>query len=66
MISKAGVGMYATMIVALLHLIGVDVDEGMITEAVLAFATLISFGIWVYGQFDRKDLKFGLFRDGAE
>jgi hypothetical protein len=66
MISKAGVGMYATMIVALLHIIGLDVDEGMITEAILAFATLISFGVWIYGQVARTDLKFGLFRDGAE
>jgi uncharacterized membrane protein YfcA len=62
-ISKAGVGMYATMVVALLHIIGVDVDEGVVTEVLLALATIATFSVWAYGQFARKDLKYGIIRE---
>lgn len=60
--SLGGVGMYATMIVMVLHWVGIDADEGMVTETLLAFATLVTFAVWAYGQFRRRDLKFGLFR----
>jgi hypothetical protein len=62
MVSKAGVGMYATMIVALLHIVGIDADEGTVTEVIMAGVTLITFSVWVWGQLSREDLKFGLFR----
>jgi hypothetical protein len=44
-ISKAGVGMYATIIVGVLHVIGFDFDEAMVTEVLLALATIISFSV---------------------
>jgi hypothetical protein len=62
-ISKAGVGMYATIIVGVLHVIGFDVDEAMVTEVLLALATIISFSVWAWGQFMRKDLKYGIIRE---
>ena len=61
-VSKAGVGMYASVITVVLTLLGVDVDEGQVTEAVLGAATVVSFVVWLYGQFARTDLEFGLFR----
>lgn len=61
-VSKAGVGMYVTAIVVLLNLIGIDVDEGLVTEAVMGVIAIVGLLAWVYGQFDRKDLKLGLFR----
>lgn len=61
-VSTGGVGMYATLIVAILTFLGVDVDEGMATEFVYAIWGVLSFVIWVYGQLNRKDLKYGLFR----
>lgn len=54
--------MYATALVYLLHMFGLDFDEGAATELVLAVLTMVSFAVWVYGQLDRKDLKLGLFR----
>ena len=54
--------MYAVIIVGLFQMIGIDADEGQITEALLAIATLISFATWVWGQLSRKDLDWGLFR----
>lgn len=60
--SVGGVGMYAVIIVGLFQMIGIDADEGQITEALLAIATLISFATWVWGQLSRKDLDWGLFR----
>lgn len=61
-VSRAGVGMYASILMLILQMIGVDADEGMVTEVVIAITTLISFAVWTYGQVDRKDLSFGLFR----
>lgn len=61
-VSTAGIGMYASLIVTLCQLFGLDVDEGLITEVILAGITLVSFFVWAYGQITRKDLKFGLFR----
>lgn len=60
--STAGIGMYATLLVALFQLFGLDVDEGLVTEVILAMITVVSFVTWVYGQFSRKDLSFGLLR----
>lgn len=60
--SLGGVGMYATILVGLFHLLGIDLDEGAVTEVILAILTLVSFYVWVYGQFRRKDLVYGLFR----
>jgi hypothetical protein len=61
-ISTAGVGMYATMLVALLHTMGVDADEGMVTEAIMGAIAIVTFATWIYGQLSRKDLSLGIFR----
>jgi amino acid permease len=60
--SVGGIGMYAVLVVSLLQFIGIDADEGQITEALLALATLVSFATWVWGQLSRKDLDWGIFR----
>jgi hypothetical protein len=60
--SISGVGMYAAIIVSVLRLAGVDVDEGQVTEAILAAATIISFAVWTWGQINRSDLDWGIFR----
>ena len=54
--------MYASLVVVLLNLFGVDADEGQVTEVLLAVATLASFAMWAYGQVARKDLSLGLWR----
>jgi hypothetical protein len=62
-VSKAGVGMYATAIVSLLHMVGFDVDEGMVTEFLMALVTIVTLSVWAWGQFARKDLKYGIIRE---
>jgi hypothetical protein len=62
-VSKAGVGMYVTGVMLVLHFIGIDVDEAMVTEVILSIGTIASFALWVWGQLERKDLRFGLFRE---
>ena len=61
-ISTAGVGMYASLVVGILSLIGIDADEGMVTETILAGVQLVAFIVWFWGQIQRKDLTWGLFR----
>lgn len=60
--SVAGVGMYASLIVGLLSFIGIDADEGVVTETILAGAQIVSFAVWMWGQFQRKDLTLGILR----
>lgn len=62
-ISKAGVGMYVTVIVLVLQWLGVSADVGATTEAVLGGIQLAGFLVWVYGQVTRKDVKFGLIKE---
>ena len=64
--SKAGVGMYASAFAVALQTIfrafGIDFDEGVLTELFLAVFTVVSISFWIYGQIDRKDLSYGIFR----
>ena len=61
-ISKAGIGMYIEIAASLLNYLGLDFDEGLLTEAVLAILTGIGAVIWVIGQLLRRDLSWGIFR----
>jgi len=61
-VSKAGVGMYVTLIMALLQILGVDIDEGTVTEVIMAGITVVSAIVWIYGQLSRSDLVLGLMR----
>jgi hypothetical protein len=61
-ISKAGLGMYITVIVGFLHAVGVDFDGGTLTEAVFAILEGIGAILWIVGQLFRKDLSWGIFR----
>ena len=61
--SKAGVGaVIVTLMEVVLPLIGLDSQEGTAANVVDAVATLVGFALLLYGQFDRKDLEYGLFR----
>jgi len=60
--SLAGTGAIATVLIFVLRFFEIDVDEGVVTEAVLGLAQAIAFVVWLYGQFRRKDLQYGLFR----
>jgi amino acid permease len=61
-VSKAGVGMYVTLIMAVLQILGVDIDEGTVTEVIMAGITVVSAIVWIYGQLSRSDLVLGLMR----
>lgn len=61
-ISKAGIGLYTVVVVNLLRLVGVEIEEGTLTEAI--YYVLNAFGaiLFVIGQVSRKDLSWGIFR----
>lgn len=61
-ISKAGLGMYITVVASILRSLGLDLDEGTATEAVLAIVQGIGALLWLIGQVLRKDLSWGIFR----
>ena len=54
--------MYVTLIMALLQILGVDIDEGTVTEVIMAGITVVSAIVWIYGQLSRSDLVLGLMR----
>lgn len=60
--SKAGIGMYAVIIVSFLNFLGLDLDEGTLTEAIYAILAGVGAVLWVVGQVMRRDLRFGIFR----
>lgn len=60
--SLGGVGMYAFLLATALRLLGVDVEEGVVTEFVVSLLQVIAFVVWVWGQVRRSDLKVGLVR----
>lgn len=61
-ISKTGAGLYITLIVTVLNLLGVEFDEGTVASAVNGIGALIGLILLVVGQFSRPDLKVGLVR----
>lgn len=60
--SLAGVGMYSSILVVVLNLLNIQITQSDAEPFILAVATIITFGTWVYGQLRRTDLVFGLFR----
>jgi hypothetical protein len=61
-ISKAGLGMYIVLAIAVLHALGFGLDAGTTTEAVLAILNGVGAILWIVGQFLREDLGWGIFR----
>lgn len=61
-VSKAGVGMYAVLIMSVLSLFGIQADLETVEGVVVSAISLASFVMWVWGQIDRDDLTFGLWR----
>ena len=61
-ISIAGLGMYTFLVASLLKIVGVDVEQSTIDEAVLGLVTFVSFLLWVWGQLRRSDLYLGFKR----
>lgn len=60
-ISKAGAG--ATIfIIAFLNVFGYQVPEELVENAVAGGIAVIGLLVWIWGQIDREDLKWGIFR----
>lgn len=59
--SKGGVSM-AVFIISIFSIFGFEVPEEMVENAVMGVVAILSLAGWIYGQIDRSDLKFGLFR----
>ena len=57
-ISKNGVA----LILFVASITGLNIEEAMAENVVLAITTLVSFALMVVNQLDRKDLKWGLLR----
>lgn len=58
MISKNAVG----LILLLLSVLGLDVEENSVVEALSALGTVIGFGLMIYNQVSRRDTKMFLFK----
>jgi hypothetical protein len=56
------VGAIATVLVLFLKFIGIDVDAGVVTEFIVNIMGAGAFIMWLYGQFRRDDLIWGLWR----
>lgn len=61
-LSKAGVGAAMLVLEQVMFLFGFSLPEGTITNATDAIWTLVGFATLVWGQLDRKDLKYGIVR----
>jgi len=59
--SKAGSGV-AFFIMSVLFAFGFEVPDEMVENAVAGVGAILSLGLMIWGQFDRKDLKWGIFR----
>lgn len=61
--SKTGVGLVIyTILKFILPALGFEADEDSIMGVVDAVGVVIAFGLMLYGQWDRKDLQYGIFR----
>lgn len=61
--SKAGVGLWITILTLIIQMFGLDISDQQIIEAVHAAAQVAGFVLLVWGQLDRTDLTFfGLMR----
>ena len=70
-VSKAGIGGgLVTLLYAVLPLLdsffGIKIPESDVQAFATAIGTIIGFVLLVWGQIDRKDLKFGLLRKGGD
>lgn len=61
-VSRAGIGLYITVIVGFLRYWGLDLDDGQLTEAVFVVLQGIGAVLWIVGQLLRRDLMWGIFR----
>ena len=61
-LSKAGFGMYIAVAATILKTLGLDLDEGNLTEAIFAVVQGAGALVWIIGQLMRKDLSWGVFR----
>ena len=60
--SMAGSGLVVSVLVFGAKFLGLDLDEGTITEGVANILAAVGFVLLVWGQLRRKDLNWGLFR----
>lgn len=63
--SKAGIGLILGLVLALFKMFGIEVDDSQLQVAVEGLLTFISFALLIWGQLDRKDLKWGILRKSA-
>lgn len=61
-ISLAGSGTILVVLEGLAKLLGLNFPDGSIAAGVNGGIALFGFGLLIYGQFRRKDLKYGLIR----
>jgi|JI8StandDraft_1071087.scaffolds.fasta_scaffold00207_37 uncharacterized membrane protein len=61
-ISKAGSGTVVLLLGAVLQMFGIEYSSEQLEIAINGFMAFVGFALLVWGQLDRKDLKFGLFR----
>lgn len=65
-VSKAGTGLVGIvlipLLVTLLEYVGVVNAEQEVARVVQAIGQIVAFALLVWGQLDRADLQFGLFR----
>lgn len=61
-ISVAGLGMYTTLLIGIAQFFNINIPVTEAENFIMAIASLIAFGTWMYGQIRRKDLTLGLFR----
>lgn len=64
-LSKAGVGMYGTLLTSLMLMFDIEMTESQAEEIVITIASLVSIGMWAYGQYMRRDLEYGVKRKDA-
>lgn len=61
--SKAGVGLWITILTLIIQMFGLDISDQQVIEVVHAAAQVVGFVLLVWGQLDRTDLTFfGLMR----
>lgn len=61
-ISKAGAGTAVLLIGAVLNLFGIEHNSAELEVAINGLMAFAGFALLIWGQLDRKDLKWGLLR----
>jgi hypothetical protein len=52
----------AAIIFLVVSAIGLDIPEKVVEDAVFGTIAIVSFGLMLWNQLGRKELKFGIFR----